>query len=79
MNVRDLVPPEGECDTVSASRVMAGENSASASHASSDHARLRAMDQGDDFSMTVDWRLLISDTEIHAAKYEWLAARDGDI
>lgn len=36
------------------------------------------MDQGDDFSMTVDWRLFISDTEIHAAKYEWLAARDGD-
>lgn len=36
------------------------------------------MEQGDDFSMTVDWRLVISDSEIHAARYEWLAARDGE-
>lgn len=36
------------------------------------------MDEGDEFSMAVDWRLHITDQEIHAAKYEWLAARDGD-
>lgn len=32
----------------------------------------------DDPPSTTDWRLHISDDEIRKAKYEWLAARDGD-
>ena len=35
------------------------------------------MDQGDDSSTTDGSYLVISDAEIHAAKYDWLAARDG--
>ncbi|OZB50986.1 MAG: hypothetical protein B7X40_00335 [Cellulomonas sp. 14-74-6] len=37
------------------------------------------MEQRDEFSMAVDPRLRISDDEIHAAKYNWLAARDGAV
>ena len=35
------------------------------------------MEQGDGFAMPLEWHLVISDDEIHAAKHSWLAARDG--
>lgn len=35
------------------------------------------MEQGDGFSMPVEWRPEISDDEIREAKHSWLAARDG--
>ncbi|BDO40617.1 hypothetical protein [Cellulomonas sp. NTE-D12] len=36
------------------------------------------MDAGDEHSMAVNPPLFISDDEIHAARYDWLAARDAD-
>ena len=36
------------------------------------------MEHDNDFPMTADWQLHISDAEIRVAKYDWLAARDGD-
>ena len=36
------------------------------------------MEPNNELPMTADWQLHISDAEIRVAKYEWLAARDGD-
>ncbi|BDO43540.1 MAG: hypothetical protein BGO38_00745 [Cellulomonas sp. 73-145] len=36
------------------------------------------MEPNNELPTTADWQLYISDAEIRVAKYEWLAARDGD-